>query len=313
MLDPEVAAGFLVDRTGDADRRAALELAGALGGLPLALEQAAAYVQATGNSLAGYLAAVPSGGGRTFWPGASRPGTPGRWRPRGCWRSPSWRSRRRARPGLLRLLAFCAPDAVPLGLLLQPRPGLADQLPAEVAPVLGPLLDDEVAGGDAVVALRRYSLVRPAGDRVVSVHRLVQAVTADQMPEDAGVGRGGRRPPPWSRPPSLVIHGSRRTWPVFAALLPHAQAALPADSAGMVASCPTWGTAAAMLAARELWRGIREDRARKLGPDDPGTLLARAEFAGWTGAAGDAAGARDQYAALLPVRERVSGAEHPEP
>jgi hypothetical protein len=26
---------------------------------------------------------------------------------------------------------------------------------------------------------------------------------------------------------------------------------------------------------------------------------------------GDAAGARDQYAALLPVRERVQGAEHP--
>ncbi len=28
--------------------------------------------------------------------------------------------------------------------------------------------------------------------------------------------------------------------------------------------------------------------------------------------AGDAAGARDQYAALLPVRERVQGAEHPD-
>jgi hypothetical protein len=27
--------------------------------------------------------------------------------------------------------------------------------------------------------------------------------------------------------------------------------------------------------------------------------------------AGDAAGARDQFAALLPIRERVSGAEHP--
>ena len=27
--------------------------------------------------------------------------------------------------------------------------------------------------------------------------------------------------------------------------------------------------------------------------------------------AGDAAGARDQYAALLPIRERVSGPEHP--
>ena len=34
----------------------AVELAGELGGLPLALEQAAAYVQASADSLAGYLA-----------------------------------------------------------------------------------------------------------------------------------------------------------------------------------------------------------------------------------------------------------------
>jgi len=32
----------------------------------------------------------------------------------------------------------------------------------------------------------------------------------------------------------------------------------------------------------------------------------------YTGAAGDAAGAREQFAALLPVRERVSGPEHPD-
>ena len=49
VLDPQVAAEFLVSRTGDPDRRAALELAGELGGLPLALEQAAAYVQASGE------------------------------------------------------------------------------------------------------------------------------------------------------------------------------------------------------------------------------------------------------------------------
>jgi len=30
----------------------------------------------------------------------------------------------------------------------------------------------------------------------------------------------------------------------------------------------------------------------------------------WTGEAGDAAGARDQYAALLPVYERVLGPKH---
>jgi len=56
VLDPQVAAEFLVNRTGDPDRQAALELAVELGGLPLALEQAAAYIQATASSLAGYLA-----------------------------------------------------------------------------------------------------------------------------------------------------------------------------------------------------------------------------------------------------------------
>jgi len=55
VLDTGVAAGFLVNRTGDADQRAAADLAGELGGLPLALEQAAAYIQATGTTLAGYL------------------------------------------------------------------------------------------------------------------------------------------------------------------------------------------------------------------------------------------------------------------
>ena len=38
----------------------------------------------------------------------------------------------------------------------------------------------------------------------------------------------------------------------------------------------------------------------------------RANLARWTGEAGDAAGARDQFAALLPVRERVLGPEHPD-
>jgi hypothetical protein len=183
VLDLEAAAGFLVTRTGDTDRHAAEGLAEAVGGLPLALEQAAAYAQATGNSLATYLALFQRRrqdlldrgqparyGGTVFttWalaftqlehsdPGAS---------------------------GLLRLLAFCAPEAIPLRLLLQPRPGLAEQLSREVAGVLVPLLEDELVAGDAVAALRRYSLVRPAGDGSVSVHRLVQAVTADQLSDE---------------------------------------------------------------------------------------------------------------------------------
>jgi hypothetical protein len=53
-------------------------------------------------------------------------------------------------------------------------------------------------------------------------------------------------------------------------------------------------------------------RERVSGAEHPATLTARANLASWTGQAGDAAGARDQYAALLPVRERVLGAEHPD-
>ena len=42
----------------------------------------------------------------------------------------------------------------------------------------------------------------------------------------------------------------------------------------------------------------------------PGMKGVRADLAWWTGEAGDPAAARDQYAALLPVRERVLGPEH---
>ena len=40
---------------------------------------------------------------------------------------------------------------------------------------------------------------------------------------------------------------------------------------------------------------------RVLGPEHPDTLTARGNLALWTGEAGDAAGARDQFAALLPI------------
>jgi hypothetical protein len=54
-LDTQLAAGFLVTQTGDLDEQAAAGLAEGVGGLPLALAQAAAFIQAAGMSLAGYL------------------------------------------------------------------------------------------------------------------------------------------------------------------------------------------------------------------------------------------------------------------
>jgi Domain of unknown function (DUF4062) len=310
VLDLEAAAGFLAARTGDTDRQAAVGLAEAVGGLPLALEQAAAYAQATGNSLAGYLALfhqrradllargpVPGYGGTvaTTWTLAftrlekSAPGA----------------------AGLLRLLAFCAPETVPLRLLLRPRPGLTDQLNPQVAEVLAPLLDDELAAGDAVAALRRYSLVRPAGDGAVSVHRLVLTVTADQMPEELREA--------WRRAAAALIEASLlydprqpADWPAFAALLPHARAALPPDSRQMADLASFLGYSGGYAAARDFSQAMLIGRARVLGAEHPRTLLARDHLAAWTGMAGDAAAARDQFAALLPIHERVLGLEHPD-
>ena len=67
-LDTEGAAGFLVARTGDADRQAAAALAEEVGGLPLALEQAAAYIRPPGAAWPGTWR-VPAAAGGPAGPG----------------------------------------------------------------------------------------------------------------------------------------------------------------------------------------------------------------------------------------------------
>jgi hypothetical protein len=68
-----------------------------------------------------------------------------------------------------------------------------------------------------------------------------------------------------------------------------------------------------------LWTGPEHVTARLhtygqrvSGAEHPDTLTARHNLAYWTGEAGDAAGARDRSAALLPIRERVLAPEHPD-
>ena len=309
-LGLDVAAEFLISRTGDPDEQAAAELAGELDGVPLALEQAAAYMQSTGQSLADYLTLFrdarrdvlvrgePAGYGKTValtWALAigqleqTSPST----------------------VGLMRLLAFCAPEAIPLSLLLRPRPGLPERLGPDVAPALVPLLEDPIAARDAVGALRRYSLVAPAADGSVSVHRLVQAITLDQMTS----GLAGE----WRHAAATLIEaaipGDPRepsSWPVFRMLLPHAQAVLTANTYGMARVASYLGYSGSFAAARDLCRMVLEVREQLSGPEHPDTKAALADLAHWTGESGDPGGARDQYAALLPTLEQVSGPEHPE-
>jgi hypothetical protein len=301
--------GFLVNRTGDPDERAAADLAGKLGGLPLALEQAAAYIQVSGITLGAYLALFRDrradllARGQAAGHPADVAATLGLAASRLADEAP-------AAAGLLRLLAFLAPEPVPLALLLADTEA-AGALAPGVAAAVGPLLGDPVAAGDAVAALRRYCLLTPAGDGLVLVHRLVQAITVAQQSAEVAEQ--------WEQAAAVLVEAAvpvdptvPEAWRMCAMLLPHARAVLDLTSDGLGRIAMSLGWSGSYPAARDLFRLIadayRDDDT--YGPEHWETLTARASLAYFTGLAGDAAGARDQYAALLPIRERVLGAEH---
>jgi hypothetical protein len=310
VLDSEVAAGFLVNRTGDQDRAAAGQLAAELGGLPLALEQAAAYMQATGTSLAGYLhlflarQADLLARGQATGHAADVAATLGLALTKLAEVTP-------AAAGLMRLLAFLAPEPVPLALLLADTQASGALGPVAAAAV-GPLLGDPVAAGDAVTALRRYSLVAPAGDGLVLVHRLVQAITRGQFTQEAAEQL--------KQAASVLVDAAvpadvelPTAWRTCAVLLPHARAVLDLASTGMLQIADYLGHSGSYPAALNLARLIADALTdnEAYGPEHPDTLNTRSNLAYWTGMAGDVVGARDQFAALLPIYDRVRGPEHP--
>jgi hypothetical protein len=309
-LDVAVAADFLASQTGDPDRAAARDLAAALGGLPLALAHAAAYTAAAIGSLAGYLELFrqrraealarreddtsehPAGVAVTLGLALSRLEVTA---PEAV--------------ALLRLLAVLAAEPVPVRLLLAGKQPAQD-LDPHTADALSPLLGDELARGNAIAALRRYSLVTPAGGGTLLVHRLVQAVTADQMTADVAGA--------WRQAAAGLVEAAipadpdlPHTWPLCAALLPHARAVLPGGSSGMARIVNYIGASGSYATARDLQREIVSARQTSLGPEHPQTLGARGDLARWTAEAGDAASARDQFSRLLPACDRVLSPEHP--
>lgn len=309
VLDSDVAARFLVSRSGDPDEMAARELAAELGGLPLALEQAAAYAQATGMTLTAYLALLrersadllargePAGHvnvAATFSLAISR-----------------LQADSPAAVGLLRLLAFLAPEPVPVALLLAGA-GRASDLPGEVTTALAPLLGDQIAVADAVASLRRYSLITPAGAGMMLTHRLIQEIARSQLTSAAEAWkRAAAELVDAAVPADIELPGS---WSLCTALLPHARALLSPISHSLSYVARGLENGGSYIVARDLFRQIasaHEDDAG-YGAEHPDTLAARCNLAGVIGAAGDPAGARDMYAELAPVCDRVLGPEHPQ-
>ena len=292
VLDVQAAARFLLDRTTSADLASAQAIAGELGLLPLALAQAAAYIETTGRSLAEYLRLLRADHGAVLARGApTSHATPvvATW-------SLALAELEQAGPGsltLLRIAAFMAPEDIPFRLLLPEdlalpqglellEQGLEAGVPAQVRS----LCADPLALDDAVAGLRRHSLIGPPGT-VFSVHRLVQAVTRDQLTPTQREAWRAAAPVlvEAAVPPDVTV---RAAWPTCRLLLPHAS--LVAERLG----APMWRLVYALQESGDYptaltWgHTLAQAHEESLGPEHPDTLSERTNVARWERAADEA-------------------------
>ena len=213
VLDRAEAVALLTARVPGLDPALADALAAELGDLPLALEQAAAYLETTGLPPAAYLHRFRTRRARmlargrdlahggnidTVWSLAldrlhTRPRPPKR-----CWTcAPTW-----------------GPNPIPLALFTA-HPDLLDPPLREAAADPAGDLDDTLA---AVLA---YSLARRSGDTVI-LHRLVAAAVRAHQPPDRHEEAAATVRALLAAHRPADDAGNPAGWPAWAVLAPHA-------------------------------------------------------------------------------------------
>jgi tetratricopeptide (TPR) repeat protein len=153
------------------------ELADRLGDLPLALEQVAAMQSATRIGVQEYLRQLderPVGLLASVEPGVYRATVATAF----AVAADQVRAESPAAAQLLELLSCLGAEPIALSLLRSAS--------GHIAPPLGRLLDQPGPLGEAIKLLRRYGLIKVLDDgQTVQVHRLVQAIVRDTLPESA--------------------------------------------------------------------------------------------------------------------------------
>ena len=170
-------SGMELEQISLADRQMAEQIVAEMDGLPLALDQAGAYIEETGCSLAKYLERYQAQRAKLL----QRRGRSGTDHPASVattWSLSFDRVEQNAvAADLLRLCAFLAPDAIPEEIVTKGESHLGEHLQS--------VLEDEGLLDEAIAALGAYSLIRrDTAKKTLSVHRLVQAVLRDAMSDD---------------------------------------------------------------------------------------------------------------------------------
>ncbi|WP_461121172.1 tetratricopeptide repeat protein [Saccharothrix stipae] len=311
VLPPAEAVGLLTgivrEQWPQADLTGAERLCAELGRLPLAIEQAGAYIVQTRITPTAYLDLLTRFPTRMFT--ATAEGGDAQRTAARVWHVTLDRLTDTPIAGdLLRRLAWYAPDNIPRHLL-----ATADDAPEP----------------DLVHALGRlaaYSMITLTAD-TISVHRLVQAVTRTPDPSDPH-----RRPDDIARAHrattnalAAAVLGSDpelpTNWPAFQAVLPHARALLDhthpdADTAQLCNLADHLGVylhgQGDITTAIALHTRTAHHRERHDGPDHPATLTSRNDLAGAYMSAGDLARAIPLLETTFADVERVLGPDHPD-
>jgi tetratricopeptide (TPR) repeat protein len=308
-LPRDESIAFLSKRTSFDDQAALNALAELLGDLPLALEEAAAYLEETGVGLEEYLGLVRDRAGELFGleqPPADKHGD--QRRVATVWSLSLERVHQEA-PAAEALLSLCALLA----------PDIPRELPREQPQVLPEELahavSDPLVYNPTLAVIGRYSLatVMPT---TVSVHRLVQAVIQARMGDD-----GERR---WAEVAVGLLRASFpeeswevATWPTCERLLPHVLAATGhAERLGVAGKEAGWllDRASRYLYERGQYRQARPIAERALavteaacGPDHPTVAAYRSNLGSVLQTLGDLEGARAQAERAMAISEATLG------
>jgi tetratricopeptide (TPR) repeat protein len=318
VLEPEPARELLLKRSGrvgTAEEKAAADrVAWKLGYLPLALEQAAAYVaEQTGFGFADYL---------RLYEAEERPYLDRRVP--GATNYPdsvylTWRATVKKLPegarAMLRLHAFFAATPFPVSLYVVGAKAIAEEMRAQQGEVPGNVPGEREVR-DWKGALVRYSMARAEAEDCISAHALVQAVErhalegrAEEVARRAAEMYVGAAPEPtWDL-------ASRGLW---AKLVSHSRAQAECGYVGDVlrgrlsseltnyfwhAGLYGEGVEAARLALAAL--------ERVLGLEHPDTLSSVNNLAALLRTQGKYAEAEPLRQRALEAQERVLGSEHP--
>ncbi len=190
-MEPDEGAIFLLrrariiaqeaplDTASTTDQAKAREIVQAMDGLPLALDQAGAYIEETRSMLASYLDIYEKQKQRTELLRRRGGVDPDHPLPVASTWSLSFQKVEQANPAaadLLRLCALLSPDAIPEEIFTQGAPDLGQSLE--------PVATDQMKLDLAIGELLKYSLVHRNPDtKTLTIHRLVQAVLRDEMNE----------------------------------------------------------------------------------------------------------------------------------